>query len=57
MSGVIYFAGALGLSGWLVVRAVLAARSRTPYRVRRLFLCTLAYLPAILTFMIADRVA
>ncbi|MEX2177193.1 MAG: heme o synthase [Gemmatimonadaceae bacterium] len=57
MSGVVYFAGALGLSGWLVARAVLAARSRTPYRVRRLFLFTLVYLPAILTFMIADRVA
>ncbi|HSJ63048.1 MAG TPA: heme o synthase [Gemmatimonadaceae bacterium] len=57
MSGVFYFAGALGLSGWLVVRAVLAARSRSPYHVRRLFLVTLAYLPAILTFMIADRVA
>jgi protoheme IX farnesyltransferase len=57
LSGVIYFASALGLSGWLVLRAVLAARSRTPYHVRRLFLFTLAYLPAILTFMIADRVA
>jgi len=57
LSGAAYFAAAVALSGWLLVRAVLAARSRTPYHVRRLFLFTLAYLPAILTFMIADRVA
>jgi protoheme IX farnesyltransferase len=55
MSGVIYFASALVLSGWLVVHA-LAARSGMLEQVRRLFRFTLAYLPALLIFMIADRI-
>lgn len=56
MSGVFYFASALVLSGWLVVYALLAARSGMLRHVRRLFLFTLAYLPILLTVMIADRI-
>jgi protoheme IX farnesyltransferase len=56
MSGVLYFACALVLSGWLLVQALLAVRSGMVEHMRRLFLFTLAYLPALLTFMIADRI-
>lgn len=56
MSGVIYFVSALVLSGWLVIRAILAERSGGLRQVRGLFLFTLAYLPALLIFMIADRI-
>ncbi|HUF27930.1 MAG TPA: heme o synthase [Gemmatimonadaceae bacterium] len=57
MSGVIYFAGAAGVSGWLLWTARRAARLRTTAAARKLFLVTLAYLPALLVLLLLDRTA
>lgn len=55
MSGPVYFAGALLLSGLLFGASVAASHSRTVQQARRIFLVSLVYLPGILILMIADR--
>jgi protoheme IX farnesyltransferase len=53
MAGGAYFVAALALSGALFVLALAGARTPTPARARRLFLATLAYLPALLGILVA----
>jgi protoheme IX farnesyltransferase len=54
LAGPVYFAGALALSLWFLAAAIGAARAPTTERSRRLFLVSLAYLPALLILMVAD---
>ena len=51
------FVAALALSGALVVLALDGVRAPTPARARRLFLATLAYLPALLGTLVAGSVS
>ncbi|MFL5574822.1 MAG: heme o synthase [Gemmatimonadaceae bacterium] len=53
MAGRVYFFVALALSGVLLALALSGARAPTPARARRLFVATLAYLPALLGTLIA----
>jgi heme o synthase len=53
MAGGVYFVTALALSGLLVALALDGARAPSPARARRLFLATLAYLPALLAVLVA----
>lgn len=55
MSGTIYFAAALVLTTLLLVMAIRFARTRSIPDARRLFLSSIAYLPLLWTFMIANR--
>ena len=55
MAGRTYFAAAALLSVSLLVLAVAAARAPSPRTARRLFLATLAYLPALLGVLVANR--
>ena len=55
LAGPVYFGGALLLSGAFLHVAAEAAREPTTRRARRLFLASLAYLPAILILMLLDR--
>ena len=57
MTGVVYFAGAVLVSGWMLRAAVRARRARTTAAVRGLFLASLVYLPCLLVLLIADRTA
>lgn len=54
-TGVVYFFGAVALALWLLWEAWMAGRRRTNERARRLFLATVAYLPALLVLMMADK--
>lgn len=56
MAGWIYFVVALPLSVALLALAVASARAPTPVRARRLFLGTLAYLPALLVALVAGAI-
>lgn len=53
--GPAYFFGALVCSLWLIWATAAAARDRSKAKARRLFLVTVAYLPAVLLLMILDR--
>lgn len=55
ISGSAYVAGALLLSGALLLLAMAAAREPSGRRARRLFLATLAYLPALFGLLVATR--
>ena len=55
LSGTVYFAGALLLSGAYAAVSVWAAWNLTVARARRLFLTSVIYLPAILAVMLLDR--
>jgi protoheme IX farnesyltransferase len=54
-AGIVYFFGAVALALWLLWEAWMAGRSRTNERARRLFLTTVAYLPALLVLMMLDK--
>lgn len=54
-TGVVYFGGAAVLTLWLLWEAWMAGRVRTSLRARRLFLASVAYLPALLVLMMADK--
>jgi protoheme IX farnesyltransferase len=56
MAGWLYFLVALSLSGALLALAVASARAPTPLKARRLFLGTLAYLPALLGALVAGAI-
>ncbi len=55
-TGRVYFFGALVLSLWLIGATVVAARRPTRPAARRLFGVSVAYLPAVLVLMMADKV-
>lgn len=55
IAGGLYFAGALLLGLWFVGMAVLAARHRNAAAARRLFLVSIAYLPALLGVLALDK--
>jgi protoheme IX farnesyltransferase len=55
-AGPVYFFGALVCSLWLIRATATAARDRSKAKARRLFLVTVAYLPAVLLLMILDKV-
>ena len=57
MGGRLYFVAALALPGANVVLALDGVRAPTPARARRLFLATLAYLPALLGTLVAGSVS
>jgi protoheme IX farnesyltransferase len=52
MAGRVYVVAALALSAALLALAVAAVRAPTPLRARRLFLATLAFLPALLGVLV-----
>jgi protoheme IX farnesyltransferase len=54
-TGPVYFFGALVCSLWLIWATAAAARDRSKAKARRLFLVTVAYLPAVLLLMILDK--
>jgi heme o synthase len=56
LAGAVYFWGALLLSAGLVACAGAAALTPTTGRARRLFTASVAYLPALLLLMLADKV-
>jgi protoheme IX farnesyltransferase len=56
MAGTTYFAVAIALSSVLLVLSIAAARKPTATTARRLFLATLAYLPALLGTLVATRI-
>jgi protoheme IX farnesyltransferase len=56
MAGWLYFVVALTLSSALLALAVATARAPTPMQARRLFLGTLAYLPALLGALVAGAI-
>jgi protoheme IX farnesyltransferase len=56
MAGWLYFVVALSLSAALLALAVASARAPTPLKARRLFLGTLAYLPALLGALVAGAI-
>jgi protoheme IX farnesyltransferase len=55
IAGPVYFAGALVLGLWFVVTCVLAARHPGVAAARRLFLVSIAYLPALLGLLALDK--
>ena len=55
MTGRVYFVTAVVLSSMLIALAVAAARRPSAGSARRLFLATLAYLPALLVVLVANR--
>ncbi len=55
-AGPVYFLGALMCSLWLIWATAAAARDRSKAKARRLFLVTVAYLPAVLLLLILDKV-
>jgi protoheme IX farnesyltransferase len=55
MTGLVYFWGGLLLSLWLVWSSIAAAVTPSSARARRLFRVSVAYLPALLTLMLIDR--
>lgn len=57
LTGPLYFAGALLLSGWFTWVAAGAALATSQRTARRLFLVSLVYLPALLTLMVLSRPA
>lgn len=54
-TGSLYFYGALALTAWMIWAAGTAAWEHSRPRARRLFLVTLAYLPALLVLMVVDK--
>ncbi len=54
-TGPVYFFGALLCALWLIWATVAAARDRSKATARRLFLVTVAYLPAVLLLMVLDK--
>ena len=54
-TGIVYFFGAVALALWLLWESWMAGRLRTHERARRLFLTTVAYLPALLVLMMVDK--
>ncbi len=57
VSGTVYFAAALTLGAGIVACGASLLRESTPARARRLFLASVAYLPALLLVMVLDRAA
>lgn len=57
IAGIGYTLGAAALGAWFLSNAVRFAVSRSDAAARRLFLTSLAYLPAVLGLLILDRVA
>jgi protoheme IX farnesyltransferase len=55
-TGVVYFAGAAGLSLWLIAATMAVSFDHSPRKARRLFLVTVVYLPLLLALMMADKV-
>jgi protoheme IX farnesyltransferase len=55
-AGGVYFAGAVLLGIWFVGAALAAARARSAAAARRLFLVSIAYLPALLGLLALDKV-
>ena len=53
-TGAIFAVGAAGLGVWLFMRSVVFARDRTDAAARKLFLCSVAYLPLLLMIMVVD---
>jgi len=56
-AGVVYGAGALLLSGWFAGTAVRFFRETTDKAAKSMFLASIAWLPAIVVLLLADRVA
>lgn len=56
VTGVLYFWGAVVCSLWLLWATVTAARDHSYARARRLFLVSVGYLPAVLAFMVVDKI-
>jgi protoheme IX farnesyltransferase len=56
-AGVVYAAGALLLSGWFAGTAVRFFRETTDKAAKSMFLASIAWLPAIVVLLLADRVA
>jgi heme o synthase len=54
-AGVYYLGGALLLGGWFFFESVMAARSKTPERARRLLLVSVTYLPLLFALMAIDH--
>jgi protoheme IX farnesyltransferase len=55
VAGTVYFAGALLLSGWLVVTSLRAARAPSAKAAGRLFAVSNLYLPALLLLLVLNR--
>jgi protoheme IX farnesyltransferase len=56
VAGRVYAVGAVGLTVYVLSRALLAASSPSARNARRLFISTLVYLPALLLLMVVDRI-
>jgi protoheme IX farnesyltransferase len=57
VTGAVYFVGALLLGGLYAAAGAALCFATTERRARRLFLTSIAYLPALLTLMVVDRLA
>ncbi len=57
MTGMVYFAGALVASAWLVWATAAVTLDHSPAKARRLFVVSVVYLPLILLLMIVDTAA
>ncbi len=55
-TGLVYFVGAVLLTGWLIVSTATVVKDHAPKKARRLFLATIVYLPVLLVLMIVDKV-
>lgn len=55
LAGLVYLSGAIGLGGALLLLAAALGRSRDDGAARRLFLFSVAYLPALLALLVLDR--
>lgn len=57
VAGVVYFFGALLLSGWFAWRSLSALRDRSVTGARRVFMASLVYLPLLLALMVMDSLS
>lgn len=54
-AGIYYLVGAALLGSWFFIESVMAARSKTPERARRLLLVSVTYLPLLFALMAIDH--